>query len=166
MPRLWKRRRARARADALQRASEQISAEVEADRILPVLARQLVTTCGASFCTIYRAPKTAGGEFSLATAIPADAPPDETCTQTTFLLQQAFDLQSAIGFTSESGETTAPAPRWEAGVFAPLIADGRCRGVAHIGPRSDGRTFSRPQERLILALASHAAVALARQALS
>jgi len=70
------------------------------------------------------------------------------------------------------GLSSAPAPLEEdreepAGdVFTPLLAEGRSWGVVHVGPRGDNRPYALPQQRLILALADHAAVAFARQSLS
>ncbi len=125
--------RAREReARALQRASEEISGEVSTERILPALARQLVNTCAADYCVIYRSDAHEEGKLTLAAVYPPNAP-------------------------VESGKE---------GLLAPLIADNQKRGVLHIGPRRDRKPFSPPQERLILAVANHAAVALARQGLS
>jgi len=146
---------------ALQRASEQISGEVEADRVLPVLARQLVATGDARYCAIYRRPAADGGGMEIATFINDDSqtePSHEWLGPALACHEQGRPL----GLASAPGSSSVPG----GGAFTPLIADGQGWGVVHVGPRRDGRAFSRPQERVILALANHAAVALARQALS
>lgn len=137
-------------ARALQRASAEISGEVEADRVLPVLARQLVTTCDARCSVIYRRPAGAGGEMRPAAFAGSDA-----CTE-----PSSDWLGPALACHRNA------APITDGGVFVPLRADGQGWGALYVGARRDGRAFSRPQERVILALANHAAVALARQALS
>lgn len=142
---------------ALQRASEQISGEVWADRVLPVLARQLVATCEARYCAILLRPAGAGEEMKLATFAPGDAGTEPSPAWAAPALACHRQGQP-LGFS-------APPPAG-GGVFTPLVADGQGWGVVHVGPRRDGRAFSRPQERMIMALANHAAVALARQALS
>ena len=50
--------------------------------------------------------------------------------------------------------------------YVPLQAEGRQVGVLHVGPRRDGLPFSAMDERLILTLANHAAVVIARDALA
>ena len=144
-------------ARALQQASAEISGEVEADRVLPVLARQLVSTCDARCGAIFRRPAGAGGEMRLAAFAGSDvcAEPSPAWLRPALACHQQA---RPLGFAAP------PVP--EGGVFVPLIADGKGWGVVHVGARRDGRAFSRPQERVILALANHAAVALARQALS
>lgn len=158
-------REARARereARALQRASEQISGEVEAERVLPALARQLVAACAADFCAIYR--RTAP-EGTLIPAALAGKSGDEAGKSDHWLAlaQSAHAQGHSLGFSSSPVD---PALAVGDGVFAPLIADGQGWGVVHVGPRRDGCPFGLPQERLIGALANHAAIALARQALS
>lgn len=137
-------------ARALQQASAEISNEVEADRVLPVLARQLVTTCDARCSVIYRRPAGAGGEMR-----PSAFAGSDSCAEpsTAWLVPALACHQNGLPITDN-------------GVFVPLRADGQGWGALYVGARRDGRTFSRPQERVILALANHAAVALARQALS
>ena len=57
-------------ARVLQRASEEISGEVETERILPVLARQLVRTCAADYCLIYRVIRADASDLKLMAAYP------------------------------------------------------------------------------------------------
>ena len=54
----------------------------------------------------------------------------------------------------------------EIGVYVPLRAQAALVGTLHVGPRRDGRPLTAQDERLILALANHAAVVIARQALA
>ncbi|MEO7717168.1 MAG: ATP-binding protein, partial [Capsulimonas sp.] len=52
------------------------------------------------------------------------------------------------------------------GVYIPLHAADTLVGVLHVGPRADGRPYSALEERLILTLANHAAVVIARDLLA
>jgi len=161
-------------ARALQQASAQMSAEVSLDRILPMLARQMISTCGAQYCAIYRAPSTSGRELMLATFVAPQAGPGPNADPQKPL--PWADWLARAGEAHVQGRTlglsSAPAPLEEdreepAGdVFTPLLAEGRSWGVVHVGPRGDSRPYALPQQRLILALADHAAVAFARQSLS
>ncbi len=66
-------------------------------------------------------------------------------------------------------ETEAPllAPGSPAlGVYVPLRAADALVGILHVGPRDDGRPYSAWEERLILTLANHAAVVIARDLLA
>ncbi len=143
-------------AIALQRASEQISNEVETSQALPALARQIVATCGAQYCHIYQAAAPDSPVLALAASAFGSSslfPPDAASPERMARAQDAHEQGVPAGLHTPHG------------IYAPLRVGGRGWGIIHVGPRQDGKAYSRPQEGLILALANHAAVALARQAL-
>lgn len=156
-----------AEARALQQASEQIAVEVDTGRILSTLAQKVVSACSASFCAFYSSQAPHEDEPHLIALAPesaeteAGADPDtrnwlrNTCRE-----NAAFGLAGTLQADRARGLPDA------SGIFLALVASGKCFGAAHIGARADGLPYNRPQERMILALASHAALALARQDLS
>lgn len=165
----------------LQEASQQISNQVDATRVLPALGRQLVLSCAASHCAIYRATRPDGPELILAayrtdcsastsssdgTVLSSELPPSEYRAEWLALAQLAHAQKEPVGFAPDPGRPSDPVQHRRLGVFMPLIADGYSWGVVHVGPRQDRHLFSPAQERLVLTLANHAAVALARQASS
>jgi two-component system sensor histidine kinase KdpD len=160
---------AQARAEearVLQQASEQISVEVETERILPALTQQLVAACSVTFCALYRAPASEETDLTVAAVVPDDSMIAKTDLSSDIsYLRQSYTQKKTFGFSAETSAASDPICPPPVGVYVPLIADGQCRGVVHVGPRLDGRPFSRPQERLILALANNAAIAIARQSL-
>ncbi len=161
-------------AHALQQASAQMSAEVSLDRILPMLARQMISTCGAQYCAIYRAPSATGRELMLATFVAPQAgqdpepDPQKPLPWADWLTRagEAHIQTRTLGLSSARVPLDEDQEERTGDVFTPLFAEGRSWGVAHVGPRGDNRPYALPQQRLILALANHVAVAFARQALS
>lgn len=161
-------------AHALQQASAQMSAEVSLDRILPLLARQMISTCGAQYCAIYRAPSASGRDLMLATFVAPQAGqapesnPQKPLPWADWLARagEAHVQARTLGLSSSPTPLEEGREEPTGDVFTPLLAEGRSWGVAHVGPRGDNRPYALPQQRLILALANHAAVAFARQALS
>ncbi len=161
-------------AHALQQASAQMSSEVSLDRILPMLARQMISTCQAQYCAIYRAQSASGRELMLATFVAAQVGQDHHVDLQKPLpwadwlshAEGACAQARTVSFRSLPPSFQDDPEELPGDVFTPLLADGQSWGVVHVGPRQDGTPFTLPQERLIHALANHAAVALARQALS
>ncbi len=161
-------------ARALQQASAQMSAEVSLERILPMLARQIISACAAPYCAIYRAPSPAGRELMLATFVSPQtgqgpAPdPQNPLPWADWLThaEAAHALARTVGFTPPVFTADDHREESSGDVFIPLLAEGRSWGVVQVGARGDNRPYGLPQQRLILALANHASVAFARQALS
>lgn len=138
-------------------ASETLSREVRADRLLSTLTMQLETLCHATHCRVLKAEGT------------ALLPSPEVSSSVLCLAEAAFAHDRTIGFgDSRHLWARALAAETEAvpGVFVPLhTANGRV-GVLYVGPRDDGRPYSALEDRLILTLANHAAVVIARDLLA
>ena len=151
-------------------ASETLSREVRADKLLSALAAQMKSLCGAGQCLVFRRSP------QLGTLVPAQAEPIlEAIAQ---MADDADRQDLAIGFGGLGGRRfwdqavrqsrrTLPVGAAETlGVYLPLHADGSRVGVLYVGPRSDGKAFTVAEERLIRTLANHAAVVIARDDLA
>ena len=151
-------------------ASEALSREVRADRLLSVLTGQMLSLCRADCCLVFRRSPQSG---RLLPAQNADIP--DAVRQ---MAEDADQQDQAIGFGGYGGRRlwnqavrqsrrALPAGAAETlGVYLPLHADGSRVGVLYVGPRTDGTAFSAADERLIRTLANHAAVVIARDALA
>lgn len=157
-------------------ASEAISREVRTDRLLAALAQQIKTLCHASRCLIFHRPR--GVDKLVLISDPTDSPASskEEIEAAEHIARIAFEQDQAIGLGERQdlwrkalSLASPPLPSGEAqslGIYVPLhTADARI-GVLHVGPSLDGHAYSRADERLILTLANHAAVVLARDALA
>ena len=150
-------------------ASETLSREVRADRLLTALSHQMQTLCRADRCLVFRQSPHSPHLLPPVQSVPI---PD-TITQ---MAESAAMQDQAIGFGGhrhlwdQAARQSVPAlPSGAAetlGVYLPLHADGSRVGVLYVGPRTDGRPFSAADERLIRTLANHAAVVIARDALA
>lgn len=152
-------------------ASETLSREVRADRLLSALSAQMLSLCRAKQCFVFRRSPLSGR--LLMPAQSGDVP--EAIMQ---MAEDAAEQDQAIGFGGFGGRRlwdqavrqsrrALPAGAAETlGVYLPLHADGSRVGVLYVGPREDGRAFSAADERLIRTLANHAAVVIARDALA
>ena len=140
----------------LFQASETISHEVRADRLLTTLTTQLQTLCHATHCLVMRARET---QLSPGLDVP---PPVRR------LAEAAFAHDQSIGFGDSRHLWARALPETDTlqGVYVPLHAANARVGVLHVGPRDDGRPYSALEERLILTLANHAAVVIARDLLA
>lgn len=152
-------------------ASEVLSREVRADRLLAALSAQMLLLCRAERCVVFRRspPPAARLLPVLGVGVP------EAVWQ---MAEDADAQDQAIGFGGGSGRRlwdqavrqsrrALPAGAAESlGVYLPLHADGSRVGVLYVGPREDRRPFSAADERLIRTLANHAAVVIARDALA
>lgn len=159
----------------LFQASESLSREVRADSLLPSLAQQLQASCRASRCLVFRSDPHGG--LHLATSHSLDPlPSDDIMDMLGQMARVSYESRQVIGFgmsqalwtkaldvTRPSAAYTTPATL---GVYVPLQAEKNLVGVLHIGPRLDGSPFSALDERLILTLANHAAVIIAREDLA
>ncbi|MES2462631.1 MAG: DUF4118 domain-containing protein, partial [Armatimonadota bacterium] len=149
-------------------ASEALSHEVSAARLLPLLAEQLQTLCHAVHCLVFR--YSAAGQISPVTAADSkvsvlseaqhtriEAEARRACVQNQIV---GFDKQPTLAMAGSTVGQDLP------GVFVPLHAADTLVGLLHVGPRQDGQPFSSVEERLILTLANHAATVLARERLA
>ncbi len=150
-------------------ASETLSREVRAGRLLAALSAQMLSLCHAERCLVFRA-----APDSDALLPPDQAAPVPGAVQTMAEIAAASD--QALGFGGRrflwdqavhQSRLTLPGGAAETlGVYLPLHADGSRVGVLYVGPRTDGKPFSAADERLIRTLANHAAVVIARDALA
>ena len=140
----------------LFQASETISREVRADRLLTTLTTQLQTLCHATHCLVMRAVDAQLSPVS-------DVPPSVQ-----HLAEAAFAHDQTIGFgeSRHLWERALAQTETFQGVYVPLHAANARAGVLYVGPRDDGRPYSALEERLILTLANHAAVVIARDLLA
>ena len=151
-------------------ASEAITREVRADRLLDALAGQLLTLCHAAHCRIFR--RGSQGRLHHVTSRNSGPPLSDDESDTILKMAEvACEHRQVIGFgrsqdlwTKALGRT--PSSASSVGVYVPLQAEGRPVGVLHVGRRLDGLPFSAIDERLILTLANHAAVVIAREDLA
>jgi len=158
----------------LYEASEAISTEVESARLLPALAEQIVQACRATRCVVLR--RTGSGALLPVATAPAEPISPESLRLIAQLSQAAADHYQVVGFGAtrylweKALQGMAPDSREpkgaEIGVYVPLRAQGALVGALHVGPRVDGRQFTGQDQHLILALANHAAVVIARQTLA
>ena len=153
---------------ALYQASETLSAEIDASRLLPAIAERIVNVCEATRCVIMRR-STSGALISVAT-ITESALATSEVDLIREMCQIACERDQVIGFGSSAvlwskalEEADSPqAP----GVCVPLRVENALVGALHVGPRLNERPFTDRDQRLILALANHAAVVIARQTLA
>ena len=159
----------------LFRASEAISREVRADRLLAALAQQLQALCQASRCVVFRRAPQDGLQIVAGRSL-GGVPSDEEADTIRRMAEAAYEHRQVLGFGPSQSlwrkalgaarPASDEAPPTDLGVYVPLQAESRQVGVLHIGPRLDRRPFSAMDERLILTLANHAAVVIARDELA
>ncbi len=170
-----KARAREAEMGTLFQASETISREVRASRLLDALARQLQTLCQASRCLVLRRAAPDAPLRPVPDGL-SQSRDDEQLSPLLRLAEAACAHDLVIGFGSSRhlwlkalAEMQPPLPPEHAarlGVYVPLRAGGAGVGVLHVGPRDDGQPYSAWEERLILTLANHAAVVIARDLLA
>jgi len=159
----------------LYEAGEAISNEIEAARLLPALAEQIVQACRATRCVVLR--RTASGALLPVATFPTEPLPPEDLRRIAQLSQAAAEHFQVIGFGAarhlwekaleEMDTSGSREPKMsEMGVYVPLRAQSSLVGALHVGPRTEGKPFTEQDQRLILALANHAAVVIARQTLA
>jgi two-component system sensor histidine kinase KdpD len=153
----------------LYRASETVSREVEENRLLRVLANELLQICQAGRCAILR--RSTDGSLEMIVderSIDAAAQTDDVSMR--MIVIESIAQDQAIGFgrnpeLSSKTLATSAAVSDSIGAYVPLRAQNRVVGVLHVGPRLDGREYSPLEERLIYTMANHAAIAITRQSL-
>jgi two-component system sensor histidine kinase KdpD len=155
----------------LFQASESLSHEIRADSLLATLVQLLQTLCDASRCVVFRSDTQGGLHLAAGQSLNLAATEQEKALMLC-MAGAAYENRQVIGFgTSPTLWTKAldaiPLSAMQAtpstlGVYVPLQAESSFVGVLHIGPRLDRQPFSSTDERLILTLANHAAVGIAR----
>ena len=148
----WQAREAEARQGEmalLYQASEVISQELEAERLLATLAEQVIRVCSVSGCCVLSRNLDDGSLRLVA-------------RQGKLSTEEERDvLHNAETMAGKAGAIV-----WNNGLFIPLRVRNHSVGVMHVGSRPDGVPFTSQDERLILTLANHAAVVIARQNLA
>ena len=147
-------------------ASETISREIEAADAIAALAEQLRVLCRSNRCIVWRISG-AGRKLKPVEASLELSPPISPAEQT--LAEATAEFGQPIGFDSSSAALWSKAlgeGGVQSGAYVPLIAEQRLVGVAHVGAHSDGKPFTETERRLILTLANHAAVVIARESLA
>ncbi|MGO8672830.1 MAG: DUF4118 domain-containing protein [Capsulimonadaceae bacterium] len=154
----------------LNRASETVSREVVDDLLLAALGAQIIETCHAGRCLIYRR-----GPTGLTLMAGHSSPEDRFDPEMIVAVgEEALQFDQVVGFGKSMDlwakavamVDTASRGAGELGAYVPLRAQEELVGLLHVGPREDGARYSAAEERLILTLANHAAVVIARQALA
>lgn len=159
----------------LYHASEAISREVKPNRLLPTLSQQLQDLCNASDCIIFERSAD-GSSFRARSDLAGREDAGAESQLIEYMARAALDHGQIIGFGesrslwSKAALAFSPATRPDQlskmGVFAPLHAEDRIVGVLYVGARRDGQMFSPTEQRLILTLANHVAVVIAKQELA
>jgi two-component system sensor histidine kinase KdpD len=154
---------------ALYQASEAISNEVDAARLLPALAERVVEACEASCCAILR--RSAEGRLAIHAVVPEGSISPEREALIVALCEAACERDQVIGFGSAShlwakAVDAMSAEGLKMGACIPLRVENALVGALYAGPRADGKPFPERDQRIVLALANHAAVVIARQALA
>jgi len=158
----------------LYEASQAISTEVDAERLLPTLAAEIVRISGASECAVLMyAPEEhslyMSGYASTSGAAWTGSRPVEGIARA--VLEYNRSLGFGIGPAGWCDEVRSlglslPAdPEPSAGIYVPLHVQSSPMGALFVHYAPDGLPFSEQGERLILTLANHAAVVIARQRL-
>ncbi len=158
----------------LFQASETLSREVRAEHLLAALSDQLQTLCHATLCLVFR--RETGGVMNLIAGSQTQSPGSEDFLRIQRLVEAACANSLVIGFGSSRHLWTKALSEieppfftrsiTEIGVSLPLRAGDSLVGALYVGPRDDGKAYSASEERLILTLANHAAVVLARDLLA
>jgi signal transduction histidine kinase len=149
----------------LYRASSALSCEVDTDRSLLTLAEQIIYLCRASPCMIFVVNTQSTLETAVALSASLLTPENEAILRDT--AQSALDNEGLLRIgprASEAGDgESAFIDQPETGLYVSLAVQNTKVGVLHVGPSFDGQPLSSQDERMILTLANHASVVIARQ---
>ena len=167
---------AKAREDeiaVLFQASETLSREIGLAQVIAALSEQLGSLCRITECAVWRS---AAPEAILTRVQPmplplplSDRASGEAEPRSSQLAEAAARNRQVIGFDAASRAIWEKAAGRAGGLskaYLPLQTDKQVVGVLEIGQRTDGKAFSPRDQRLILTLANHVAVALARENLA
>ena len=154
----------------LFQASETLSREVSLNQVVSALAAQLRELCHVRESFVWRAlPSGSSSQTRLVSILlngAADAAIEPRARE---LAEAAARNRQVIGFDAASRaiwEKAAGHADGQSGAYIPLQTDTQVVGVLEIGQRADGKPFSALDQRLILTLANHVAVVLARERLA
>lgn len=153
----------------LYQASEAVSNEIDSARLLPALAERIVALCAASRCLVLR--RSLDGSLSVAAEVPGDSLPVAARDMIVEVSRVACEHDQIVGFGAGAplwakAITGTTLPGGGLGVYVPLRVGSSLVGAIHAGPRIDGGAFTELDQRMILALANHAAVVIARETLA
>ena len=163
---------ARAREDeiaVLFQASETISREIGLPQVIAALSEQLGSLCRITECVVWRSaarPTALTRVLPVHLSVRADSDAELRSRQ---LAEAAARNRQVIGFDAASRAIWEKAAGRVGGLseaYIPLQTDKQLVGVLEIGHRADGKAFSPQDQRLILTLANHVAVVLARESLA
>ena len=132
----------------LHEASLAISREVASDKLLPTLVQQVVQTCRASWCAV------------LNRRVPLDLSDSSLLEVAAVASEEA--LASEIESLTQSLVAGGVFSRGPKGISLPLEVEGKSVGIMYAGGKEDGTLFTPQEERVLLTLANHAAVIIAR----
>lgn len=151
----------------LYEASQAISNEVDADRLLPTLAREVVRMTAASECAVLQySPDESSLDLAAYASLSDSARQYERAVEgvARTLLEQYQRIDKESSGTKDRLELARPTnPEQCAGIYEALTVKNAAMGVLYVGYRADRRPFTHQDERLIRTLANHAAVVIARQ---
>lgn len=158
----------------LYEASQVINSEIETDRLLLVLAEQIVRICSASRCLVLSRTHMDAGLSIVASA--SDVPVDPLGEHQ---IKEIADAVLAKNYTIDAKSSARPVSQiidelglrllriddaeHDIGLYIPLHLRGHSVGLLHVGAHTGGRYFTSQEERVILTLANHAAIVIARQ---
>jgi signal transduction histidine kinase len=156
----------------LYQASSALSCEVDTDRSLLTLAEQIIYLCHVSPCLIFLFDDRED-TFETAVSLSASALADDTKARIVAMAKTVLHTEGLVRVDSEHTIHRHDTPPIVAGSdpvlwapvgrYVPLSVQQSSVGVLYIGPRFDGSPLSAQDERMILTLANHAAVVIARQ---
>ncbi|MGO8673417.1 MAG: DUF4118 domain-containing protein [Capsulimonadaceae bacterium] len=156
----------------LYQATNAISREVHADRLLPVLVEQVTRICGSPHCLVLRYNPDKVDVFLTAGAAGIESNASASRSPNLVAVNKMAEIvvqrDIYVGFGSspqtwakECNRVGVPVSE-AAGLYVPLYVLGRTVGVMYVRYRQDGTPFSAQHERVVLHLANHAAVVIAR----
>jgi signal transduction histidine kinase len=159
----------------LYEASQAVSTEVDAARLLPTLAAEIVRISGASECAVFQYVP---DDHALAVAgyASVSGEPWYAGRPVEGIARAVLEYSHCLGFGN--GPENWPAeiqalglsipvdPEASAGIYVPLHVQASSMGVLFVHYGTDGLPFTPRSERLIRTLANHAAVVIARQRLT
>jgi|GEM_PF-6680488 signal transduction histidine kinase len=161
-------------AKMLYMVSQVIGREIDAGQLLSTLAGEVARLCDAPVCAILRCKALPDGVaiVTLASDTQASRSRDLLIEQNAqkVLKEQTetLDYEQLTAGDSITRPIIAPVRiKGDAGgLYLPLLVDGNTLGLIYVAYREDGMDFSFQDERLILTLASQAAVVMARDRLT
>jgi len=161
-------------AKMLYMVSQVIGREIDAGQLLATLASEVTRLCNSPVCAILRCKASPEGvailtlASDLAPSRSRDALIEQNAQRVLQEQVETLDYEQLTAGDSITRPIIAPTRlKGEAGgLYLPLLVDGNTLGLIYVGYQDDGTEFSFQDERLILTLASQAAVVMARDRLT